>query len=124
MKAISIFLGMVLSLTCFIDLGADLRDLRDPRDPVTPVKVRHKSASDHHGKKDGDFLMIGTGAKNSILLGNNYFYEPAHKHDEEKTQDWQINDPIRVLQTKDKNRFILVNRRTGESMKASILNWD
>lgn len=94
----------------------EAKDIRTPGDPSS-------HSVDSRKKKHGDFLMLGTGKNNSILLSNNIFYEPAHKHDEKNTLDWQVQDPIRVLKTKDEKNFILLNRRTGETMKAKILNW-
>lgn len=76
------------------------------------------------GRKTGQFSMQGRGAKKSILLSNNIFYKPSHDHDADHTNDWQIGDQIRVLKTKKKKTYILVNQRTGETMKGTILHWD
>lgn len=114
MKILSIFVGVFVCLGSFVGLSA--KSIRTPGDP--------KSSSDlDHKKKHGDFIMIGTGKNDSIILGNNIFYEPAHKHDAKKARNWQVNDPIRVLKTKDDKRYILLNRRTGESIKTKILHW-
>lgn len=114
MRMLSIFVGVIVCLSSFVGLSA--RSIRTPGDPKSLSSSSHK-------KKHGDFIMIGTGKNDSIILGNNIFYQPAHKHDVKKTRDWQVNDPIRVIKTKDDKRFILLNRRTGESMKAKILRW-
>ncbi|MBS0633871.1 MAG: hypothetical protein JSR37_00225 [Verrucomicrobia bacterium] len=89
----------------------------------TPGELERISVTSQ-GRKTGQFAMQGRGGKKSILLTNNIFYKPSHDHDADHTADWQIGDVIRVLKTKDKKKFILVNQRTGETMKGTILNWD
>ncbi len=118
MKIITIILGALICFTPFFDISADRLRLRPQGSP----NVRQHSITST-GKKTGQFLMQGRGAKDSILLSNNIFYQPCHDHDAEKTEDWNVGDPIRVLKTRDDDRFILVNNRTGESMKAKILHW-
>ena len=115
MKAVAIFLGASICLGTICELPA--KDIRTPGNPNEHRSITSK------GKKHGEFLMIGRGAKKSILLSNNIFYRPAHDHDAKHTLDWQIRDPIRVLKTKKKKNFILLNQRTGETMKGKILNW-
>lgn len=114
MKTLTIFVGVCMCLGSFAGLSA--KSIRTPGDPKSISATSQK-------KKHGDFIMIGTGKNDSVILGNNIFYQPAHKHDAKKTRNWQINDPIRVLKTKDDKRYILLNRRTGDSIKAKILHW-
>ncbi len=97
--------------------GLQAKDIR------TPGGEKSSISATSTGKKHGDFVMLGRGAKKSIILSNNIFYEPAHDHDAKITEDWQPQHSIRVLKTKDKKRFILLNLSTGKSMKAKILHW-
>ena len=118
-----ILLGVFVCLAPLYAMSASQIRLRLPGVPVKVHTSKTKSITSH-GKKHGrEFRMLGRGAKKSIFLANNRFYEPAHEHDARLANDWQVNDLIRVLSTKDEERFILVNRRTGESLKAKILNW-
>ncbi|MCE5293348.1 MAG: hypothetical protein LLF94_01875 [Chlamydiales bacterium] len=123
MNIFGVFLGLLICLVSLGDLSADQIRLRRRTDPILPDVEKTKSITSR-GKKHGrEYRMLGRGAKKSIFLGNNRFYEPCHDHDAELANDWVVDDIIRVLKTSDESRFILVNRRTGESLKAKILNW-
>lgn len=113
----SLILGLILG---FGMLEASSSSSSSIRTPDMPDRISVTS----QGRKTGQFSMQGRGAKKSILLTNNIFYKPSHDHDAKHTEDWQIGDQIRVLKTKKKKTFILVNQRTGETMKGTILNWD
>ena len=123
MNIFGVFLGLFVCLASLLDLSADQIRLRRRTDPIVADLEKTKSITSR-GKKHGrEYRMLGRGAKKSIFLANNRFYEPAHEHDANLANDWQVDDIIRVLKTSDDKRFILVNRRTGESLKAKILNW-
>ena len=123
MNIFGILLGIFICMASLIDLTADQIRLRRRTDPVE-VDTKKVPSITSRGKKHGrEYRMLGRGAKKSIFLGNNRFYEPCHEHDANLANDWQVDDIIRVLKTSDDKRFILVNRRTGESLKAKILNW-
>ncbi len=114
MKIVSIFLGLAI---CFTSLQADIKGpgrRGDRRSSVT-------SSGKKHGR---DFAMLGTGAKNSIVLSNNIFYEPAHDHDAKISNTWAQGNIIRVYGTDAKNRYLLLNLSTGQTIKAKILKWD
>ncbi len=74
-------------------------------------------------KKIGDFLLAGFGPKKSVALSNNLYYYPTNKDGEDLMKDWALTDPIRLLRTKDWDRYVLLNLRTGESAKCKIYNW-
>ena len=119
----SIILSMIVCLISFGNLEAKTCSSSSSSSSVSRLGQPSSNSPTSRGKKSGDYTMMGRGAKRSIILSNNLFYKPAHDHDYRKTRDWQINDSIRVLKTKNCKRFILINRRTGEAMKAKILNW-
>ena len=108
---------LIFVLSLSLTTGVFAKSIRTPGGKKSSKSVTSR------GKKHGEFLMIGRGAKNSILLSNNIFYKPSHDHDAKHTKDWELKDPIRVLKTKDDKHFILLNQRTGETMKGTILKW-
>lgn len=77
----------------------------------------------HPGKKHGEFKMLALGAKNSVLLSNNRYYQPTREDDAKLIENWKIDDPIRVIKAKQDHRYFVANLRTGESFKARIFNW-
>ncbi len=113
MNIFVVFFGVMASLAGFSSLSALYVDST----PSTSISV------DKHGKKHGDFVMLGLGAKSSVYLSNNYYYQPTREKEAKLIRNWKINDPIRVLKTKQDRRYVLANMRTGESIKTRIFSW-
>lgn len=67
----------------------------------------------------GTFKMIGRKGK-SVVLSNNIIYEPTNKHAGKKTKKWLVNDTVRVLRSKKKNKYALVNMRSGDTIKVYL----
>jgi len=65
----------------------------------------------------GDFSLIGFARWHSVILSNNMVYMPQKKY-RRIVDDWNQGDSIRVLQTEHKSLVLLINLRTGESVKA------
>jgi hypothetical protein len=123
MKLAALCVGLIV---CVLQLtGISAREIRTPGDPssASSTKIPKVLSVDSRGKKHGEFRMLGTGKHDCIILSNNIMYEPAHRHDAKVSENWQQGNIIRVLQTSDKKRFILLNLSTGQSMKAKILHW-
>lgn len=115
MKTVFMFFGAILAFAPAHCVHADL---------TGPGLTTDKSVSvTRHGKKHGDFTMLGIGAKNSVYLSNNYYYAPTREKDVKLIAHWRLNDEIRVLKTKDDGRYVLANLRTGESVKTRIYSW-
>jgi hypothetical protein len=111
MKALLVLLTAFLAIGSYSNLSA------------YPASNSSKSASVKHGKKHGDFTMLGLGAKSSVLLSNNYFYVVTREKEAKLIRNWKLDDPIRVLKSKHDRRYTLTNLRTGESIKTKIFNW-
>lgn len=67
----------------------------------------------------GTFPLIAKGSYNKILLGNNIFYRPAGDINEEKADDWHINDSIEVIKAK-RHHYLLVNHNNGRFLMTKI----
>lgn len=115
MKTVFMFFGAILAFAPTTSVQADLTGPGLPSDSSVSVT--------RHGKKHGDFTMLGIGAKNSVYLSNNYYYAPTREKDVKLIAHWRLNDEIRVLKTKEDRRYVLANLRTGESVKTRIYTW-
>jgi hypothetical protein len=73
-------------------------------------------------RKIGDFKMIGRSRKHSVDLSNNILYQPTNKGGRKKTKKWQLRDTVRLLRTETHGVYILINLRTGDTVKCTILN--
>lgn len=113
MNIFVVFFGAVLSLAGFGTLHAFYNN----------SSSNASISVDKHGKKHGEFVMLGLGAKSSVYLSNNYYYQPTREKEAKLIRNWEINDPIRVLKTKEDGRYVLANLRTGESIKTRIFSW-
>lgn len=71
----------------------------------------------------GDYTMIGLGPKNSIGLSNNRYFKLTNKKDAHLIRHWRLNDPVKVMIAKTHKRYVLLNMRTGESVKTKLYNW-
>lgn len=115
MKTVIMFFGAFLAFAPFVNIQADLTG--------PGLTTSHSVSVTRHGKKHGDFTMLGIGAKNSVYLSNNYYYAPTREKDVKLIAHWRLNDDIRVLKTKEDKRYVLANLRTGESVKTRIYTW-
>src|SRR5262245_34550415 len=115
MYQLSILLGTLVCLSQTQYLAAGLKGL-----PPGPGGAHHSSSSATHKDKIGDFTLVGFAKDSSVVLSNNVIYEPSHKSGEKAVKDWQLGDTIRVLQGEKDDKFILVNLRTGQTIKAKI----
>lgn len=111
MNALLMFVTVFLALGSYSHMSA------------YPASNTSSSVSIKHGKKHGDFKMLGLGAKSSVLLSNNYFYVVTREKEAKLIRNWKLDDPIRVLKSKHDRRYTLTNLRTGESIKTKIFNW-
>ncbi len=116
-----LLLGLVCIGSSDLLAKSSTESIRTPG--LRPDLDRLKSESSRKVPKIGLFTMQGRGGKNSILLSNNIFYKPSHDHDADHTNDWTVGQAIRVLKTKEKGTYILVNQVTGETMKGTIYHW-
>ncbi len=114
MKLLSIFLGAFLCLSPLVDVKAQAQ--------ITPPILGGSSSESSITRFIGDFTLLGAGAKNSVLLSNNIFYRPTREKEVKLLRNWEIDDTIRLLSADD-DRYVLVNLRTGESIKAKIYTW-
>lgn len=126
MKQLTLVLGLAITICSF---SADLSARRHSstssiRTPGLRPKLESVKSIESRGRKTGLFTMQGRGGKKSILLSNNIFYRPSHDHDADNTNDWTVGQAIKVLKTKEKGTYILVNQVTGETMKGTIYHWD
>jgi len=67
--------------------------------------------------------MVAFGRKNSVGLSNNLFYMPTSHEDAKLVRNWLIDQRIRVLYSKDWDRYVLINLDRGESIKTKIYKW-
>jgi len=70
--------------------------------------------------KIGDFVIAGLDDDEHFILDDGNTYKPADGTQKEKTLDWQLHDLVLVLKHHSKNRYVLVNQRTGENAKMKI----
>jgi hypothetical protein len=75
-------------------------------------------------RKVGDFKMVGRGKSKTVDLSNNVFYKPQTHRDKKKTKQWKLGDVIRVLRTKTKKEFVLINLRTGDTIGTRVTTLD
>ena len=118
MKASSLLLGLGLLVCPAKDIYADSSSSSSSFESL-------QSTSASEGEVIGNFRMLGLGRKNSVVLSNNIYYRPTRKEGAKLVRSWQIDDEIRVLEVKPKHkaRYVLLNRRTGESIKTKIYKW-
>ena len=115
MKLLSMFLGACVCLSPLVDIKAHAE--------ITPPIPGGSSSGSSITRLIGNFTLLGAGAKNSVVLSNNIFYRPTREKEVKLLRNWEIDDTIRLLATGDDDRFILVNLRTGESIKTKIYKW-
>lgn len=115
MKRFSLFAGALFALGTFAHLQADPTPPRPDWswDSSSSISSSHKQKY----KAVGDFSVIGFARYHGLILSNNMVYLPQ-KHFRKIVDDWNLQDTVRVLQTKHKHLVLLINLRTGESVKA------
>lgn len=72
--------------------------------------------------KIGEFKIDSLRHENSFLLDNGVVYKPNSHSQREASQDWQLGDNILILKAEHKNRFVLINSKTGERVRAKVVN--
>lgn len=77
----------------------------------------------YHVEKIGDFPIVGSVKHKGFILDDGHIYRPLNAEQKKVTLDWQLGDTILVLQGESRNRFILVNTRTGQKIWARIVGW-
>lgn len=55
-----------------------------------------------------------------FLLDDGRVYIPISPKQKKQTQDWQLGDPMLVMQKKHGSHYIVVNTRTGELAKMKV----
>lgn len=110
MNVLYVFLTAAVCLTPFIDVNAS--------------SSSSLSGFSSQGEVVGNYTLLGFGADSSVLLSNNVFYKPTRDKEIKYIRNWELNDDIRVLRTKEHGRYILANLRTGESVKTKIFDWN
>lgn len=70
--------------------------------------------------KIGNFDIDALDKKFDFILDDGRTYRPTSDHQRENTLAWQLGDSILVLKIKHKNRFILINQRTGQKAKMRL----
>ena len=115
MKQFTIFTAALICFTPFASLPAN-----------SSLSLRHEFSSHrlHHSSQErkaiGDFKLRAKGEENTLFLDNNKAYEPLGSVNEQIAGTWSLFDTIRVLKVKKSRRYLLANRRTGETIEARI----
>lgn len=73
--------------------------------------------------KIGDSVIIGTVKHKGFVLNDGNIYKPLNAEQRKITMDWQLRDVILISQGTSRNRFILVNARTGQKAWTKIVQW-
>lgn len=73
--------------------------------------------------KIGDYPIVGTILHKGFILDDGNIYRPVSSSQREVTRDWQLGDSILLLKGKGRNRFILVNSRTGQKAIMKNVGW-
>ena len=110
MKLLSMFLAAFL---CIAPLGLN----------ALPISASSSSESDLPTELIGDFILLGEGDHNSIVLSNNVYYRPTRKKEVKLLLDWTLGDNIRLFTCSDNGRYVLLNMETGQSIKAKVYSW-
>jgi hypothetical protein len=75
--------------------------------------------------KVGTFKIDASGEhQGSFVLDDGNLYKPTSRHQRRKTTDWQLGDSILVMSSNHSNRFVLVNTRTNQKVKARAISVD
>ncbi len=73
--------------------------------------------------KIGDYPIAGTIRHKGFILDDGCIYKPIDKTQKKIAETWQIGDTILLLSGKCKNRYILVNMRTGQKAVMKGVRW-
>lgn len=73
--------------------------------------------------KIGDYPIVGTVTHKGFILADGNIYKPVSPNQKEISDDWFLGDGIVLLRGKGKNRFILINIRTGEHAIMKRVSW-
>ncbi|MBS0633870.1 MAG: hypothetical protein JSR37_00220 [Verrucomicrobia bacterium] len=118
MKALYMLLGALLCSTGMFALDLSRYDM-----DAGVSGSSHFDTSYSADPEVGDYTMIGLGPKNSIGLSNNRYFMLTNKKDAHLLRHWRLDDTIRVMIAKSHKRYVLLNMRTGESVKTKLYNW-
>ena len=73
--------------------------------------------------KVGNFKIDAANFEDGFVLDDGNLYKPTSHGQKEKTQDWQLGDNILVLNGHHSNRFLLINTRTNQKVKAKVISF-
>lgn len=82
--------------------------------PLIPLQASDKLL------KIGNFDIDALDKKFDFILDDGRTYRPTSSHEREKTLAWQLGDSILLLQIHHKNRYWLINKRTGQKAKMRL----
>ena len=71
--------------------------------------------------KIGEFKIDSLQEHSTFLLDNGVVYQPSSHEQRPSTADWQLGDSILILKAEDRNRFVLINTKTGEKIRAKVV---
>jgi hypothetical protein len=73
--------------------------------------------------KIGDYPIVGTVRHKGFILDDGNIYKPVSANQRQASMDWELGDSIMLLKARGKNRFILVNSRTGQKAIMRNVSW-